>query len=118
MEKEIGRPGGRLGITAQVLHEFLHVCTDLRRFDAPLSMERASELSRAVWNADEVLQIQPGPNVVDRTLDLMVSLKLGRKRILDTALAAALESAGIRRLATFNGSDFEVFPFLEVVTPR
>jgi predicted nucleic acid-binding protein len=42
---------------------------------------------------------------------------LGRKRILDTALAATLEAARIRRLATFNGRDFEVFGFLEVVEP-
>ena len=38
-----------------------------------------------------------------------------RKRVLDTALAATLESAGIRRLATFNGADYAAFPFLEVV---
>lgn len=57
----------------------------------------------------------PGHN---RTLEFLDSLSLGRKRILDTALAATLELAGVRRLATFNRKDFEVFPFLELVSPR
>jgi predicted nucleic acid-binding protein len=43
--------------------------------------------------------------------------RLGRKRLLDTMLAAILESAGIDRLATFNGDDYAVFPFLDVVEP-
>ena len=118
LEKELGKPGGRLGLTAQVLFEFIHVCTDPRRFEAPLSMERAADMARGIWNATEVVRVQPGPGALDRTLELLLSLKLGRKRILDTALAAALESAGIRRLATFNGRDFEIFPFLDVVSPR
>jgi predicted nucleic acid-binding protein len=52
-----------------------------------------------------------------RTLELMERHRLGRRRILDTALAATLEGAGIRRLATFNGDGFRVFPFLDVVEP-
>jgi len=118
LEKELGRPAGRLGLTTQVLFEFLHVCTDPRRFEAPLSMDRANDVARDIWSASDVERIQPGPAVFERTLELLLSLKLGRKRILDTALAAALESAGVHRLATFNGRDFAVFPFLEVVTPR
>ena len=45
----------------------------------------------------------------------MESLRLVRKRILDTALAATLESAKVRRLATLNPGDFKAFPFLEIV---
>lgn len=43
--------------------------------------------------------------------------RLGRKRILDTALAAALEAGGVRRLATYNVRDYQCFPFLEPVSP-
>ncbi|MFY9826832.1 MAG: hypothetical protein WAM82_36090 [Thermoanaerobaculia bacterium] len=61
----------------------------------------------------------PSLRVLPRTLELMADLQLGRKRILDTALAATLELAGIRRLATFNPSDFKIFKFLEIIsTPR
>lgn len=31
-------------------------------------MERTSELAHAIWNADDVMQVEPGPAVVDRTL--------------------------------------------------
>lgn len=38
-------------------------------------------------------------------------------RALDTSLAATLESCGVSKLATFNGRDFGVFSFIEVVEP-
>lgn len=34
----------------------------------------------------------------------------------ETTLAAALESSGMTHLATFNGADFAIFPFLSTVT--
>ena len=49
--------------------------------------------------------------------DLLTRFRLGRKRILDTALAATMEAAGIKKLATLNKKDFEVFPFLELIVP-
>jgi hypothetical protein len=44
--------------------------------------------------------------------------KLGRKRILDTHLAAIFHLAGIKRFITSNPSDFEVFKVFEFVAPR
>lgn len=117
LERELALEGGRLGVTPQVMFEFLHVCTDARRFEKPLSMEQAGQLARQFWDASEVERLLPGPTVLHRTLDLLKSLRLGRKRILDTALAATLEASGVRRLATLNARDFEVFSFLELVSP-
>ncbi len=110
--------GERVAVTPTVLSEFVHITTDPRRFPSPLEMTEAVARARAIWAAPEVDPIHPAPEVVFRTLDLLDSLSLGRKRILDTMLAATLELAGIRRLATFNRKDFEVFPFLEIVSPR
>jgi predicted nucleic acid-binding protein len=118
LEREVRRGGVRLGLTPQVLYEFLHIATDARRFPEPLPMDRARELAAALWDAVEVERIVPSASVVHRTLELIGRLGLGRKRILDTALAATLEAAGVRRLATFNGADFAIFPFLEVVAPH
>lgn len=70
-----------------------------------------------LWDSPEVTQISPTSTVLNRTLALIQEYRLGRKRILDTALAATLESAGVRELATYNGSDFDCFPFLTVVRP-
>jgi len=115
IEREVRDDGLLLGVTPQVVHEFLHVVTDPRRFENPLSMPSALRIARALWESEEVVQILPDPEVLLRTLELMNRLQLGRKRILDTALAATLESAGVLKLATLNPRDFGIFPFLEIV---
>ncbi len=118
VDTELRRPGGAIALVPQTLHEVLHVATDPRRFERPLPTKEALRLVRLLWEARDVVRVQPGPQVPLRTLELMERYRLGRKRILDTALAATLEGAGIRRLATFNGDDFAIFPFLDVVEPR
>ena len=116
IETESDRPGG-IGLIPQVLFEFVHIVTDRRRFERPLTMEEALRLVRELWDAPEVVRIIAGTTVLHRTVELLTLLRLGRKRILDTALAATLEEAGVSRLATFNRRDFEAFSFLEVVSP-
>ena len=106
-----------IALTPQVLFEFLHVVTDARRFELPLPMAGASALAHALWEAPETVRVLPGPMLLHRVLELLSTLRLGRKRILDTALAATLEEAGVARLATFNGKDFTAFGFLEIVEP-
>lgn len=115
LEREVRR-GCRLALTLQVLREFLHVTTDPRRFELPL--DDALRISLALWTGLEVERLLPTARDHDRLCELMARLRLGRRRILDTALAVTLEAAGVRRLATLNGRDFEVFTFLEVVDPR
>jgi len=115
IDLEIHVQSGSLGLAPQVIHEFLHVATDPRRFERPLSMKEGLHWVRSLWDAAEVVRILPSPGVLDRTLELLAQLRLGRKRILDTALAATLELAGVRRLATFNPDDFRSFTFLEIV---
>lgn len=117
LQTEIRENRRELGIVPQVLHEFLHVSTDPRRFENPLPMRDALRWSRSLWGGAEVVRILPAPGVLDRTLELLGRLRLGRKRILDTALAATLELAGVRRFATFNPGDFRPFDFLEIVAP-
>ena len=109
--------GASLGLTEQVLHEFLHIVTDSRRFERPVEMARAVTLARQLWDSRDAVRIRPGPGTFHRTLELLERHRLGRKRILDTAFAATLESAGVKSLATFNGRDFALFEFLEVVEP-
>lgn len=116
-EREVKR-GSRLGLTHQVLREFLHVTTEARRFERPLPMKDALRLSLELWNGREVERLLPTARTHDRLCELIGRLRLGRKRILDTSLAVTLEAAGVRRLATLNGTDFKVFGFLEVVDPR
>lgn len=116
--REVRENGGRIALAPQVCWEFLHVATDPRRFAVPFTMEAAQERVRLLWSAPEVVCLHPGPRLVTRTLDLLAAHRLGRKRILDTALAATLDLEGVRRLATLNGADFQVYGLFEIVSPR
>lgn len=80
-------------------------------------MKEALQLTLELWNGEEVVRVLPTFSVYDRTCELMERYRLGRKRILDTSLAATLEAADVLRLATLNPGDFEIFPFLELVGP-
>lgn len=106
-----------IALVPQVLFEFIHVVTDPRRFSQPLSIEQATLRADDLWSAPDVRQVLPARSVPARVGELLRQHGLGRKRVLDTALAATLEAAGIRRLATLNGRDFQIFDFLEVVEP-
>lgn len=116
IERELADGETRLGLTAQVLFELVQVVTDPRRFESPLSMDEALDLVSDLWQSPDVERIAAPPRVLPRTLELLREHRLGRKRILDTALAATLETAGIRRLATWTRGDYEVFGFLDTVS--
>ena len=60
--------------------------------------------------------LEPNASGMDQALTWMRQFKLGRKRILDTYLAAVLHTNGVRRLLTANPADFSVFGVLEIVT--
>jgi predicted nucleic acid-binding protein len=109
--------GRQLGITPQVVFEFIHIVSDPRRFEKPLPMDRAVDIAREIWDAPETVRLAPPPAMLHRALELLRSLGLGRKRILDTALAATLENAGVDQLATYNVKDFEGFGFERVFDP-
>ena len=76
----------------------------------------AAALLRSLWDGREVERILPDAATVHRALDLLQSLSLGRRRLADAVLAATLEGAGVRRLATLRPDDFAAFAFLKIVT--
>ncbi len=100
-------------LAPQVLQEFVHVATDPRRFKVPLTMEQALERSRFWWESAEVVQCHPGGRAWEQAWTWMEKFRLGRKRILDTYLAATYHERGINRLATANTMDFAVFGVFE-----
>ena len=101
--------GDRFAIASQVVTEFVHVVTDARRFSAPLTMEQALDRARGWWNSPESDRIEPDDDAVQWFLEAMARHRLGRKRVLDTMLAATYRSAGITSLLTLNAPDFAVF---------
>jgi len=107
-----------LALAPQVIGEFIHVVTDPRRFASPLPMDEAIRRSDFWWQAREVRRVHPSSESVDRALRLMERHHLGRKRILDTLLAATYLCAGIHRIVTTNARDYSTFEEITPVIPR
>jgi len=108
--QEFSRTGeARFVLAPQVIHEFLHVTTDPRRFEKPLAFSEALSRAKFWWSSSDVTNCYPDVRSESLALQWMEDFKLGRKRILDTALGAAYHSFGVRRLATANPADFSVF---------
>ena len=116
LHNAILQPQVPLALAPQVLAEFIHVVTDPRRFQYPLTSEEALAKARFWWQATEVHQVFPNHDSTVLFLDWMQRHQLGRKRILDTQLAALLWSAGVRQILTANPADFQIFGFQLLTT--
>lgn len=98
-----------LALAPQVLVEFIHVVTDPRRFARPLDPAEAVDRAQFWWEAREVRPVWPDVESTRIMLQWLRDHRLGRKRLLDTQLAATYYAAGITRLVTLNHADFAVF---------
>lgn len=116
LQREILQPEVPLALAPQVLAEFIHVVTDPRRFQKPLTANEAACKARFWWNAAEVQRVFPSNESTSLFLDWMQRHQLGRKRILDTQLAAIFWTAGVRQILTANPMDFRIFGF-QLLTP-
>lgn len=101
--------GHRLILTSVAINEFLHVSTDPRRFTPPLTMIEALDWIEEFRSNPFVDSVEANLASVDQSLQWMRQFNLGRKRIIDTHLAAILFTRGVRRLLTSNPDDFTVF---------
>jgi toxin-antitoxin system PIN domain toxin len=109
--------GVRLVFPSLIVDEFLHVITDDRRFNPPLTMPEALDFVEDLLANPSVTLLESNEEIQMQTIRWMRQFKLGRKRILDTHLAAALHTAGVRRLLTSNPKDFTVFGVFEIIIP-
>lgn len=106
-----------LVVAPQVLLEFIHVATDPRRFASPFSMERALDLAVAFSSSQKVFLAGETTESLRLANEWMRRFKLGRKRVLDTHLAATYHLHGCKRLLTSNPDDFKIFGVFELITP-
>ena len=109
--------GGVIAVAPQVLAEFIHVVTDPRRFTQTLDMNAARHVAEQWWTSNDVVQALPNPGAVRQFFTWMQQFSLGRKRLLDTLLAATYREAGIQSLLTTNQSDFLVFGVFTCIVP-
>jgi len=115
-QAEIER-GETFALPSLVATEFLHVVTDGRRFNPPMTQTVALDWIEGFLTLSEVKTVESNDASLQLTLQWMRQFQLGRKRILDAHLAAILHTHGVRRLLTSNPGDFEVFGVLETVAP-
>ena len=109
--------GDLIAIAPQVLAEFIHIVTDPRRFAQPLDVTAAHRLAEQWWTAREVMRVFPDDAATRQFLAWLRQFFLGRKRLLDTLLAATYKEAGIFSLLTTNPADFTVFGVFSCITP-
>jgi predicted nucleic acid-binding protein len=106
---EWSREREQLVFCPQVIAELLHIVTDSRRLPHAWTMQRAIAQAEQWRTAAEVVWISPDSQCVKLCIDWMTQHGLGRKRILDTMLAATYFHHGVTKIATLNADDFRVF---------
>lgn len=115
LRREILGRDREAALAPQALSEFVHVVTDPRRFERPLSMAQALAKASFWWNATEVERIVPDDQVVSQFVAWIQAHGLGRKRLLDTLLAATYYRSGVARIVTSNARDYRVFGVFELI---
>jgi predicted nucleic acid-binding protein len=110
--------GDLIAIAPPVLAEFIQIVTDARRFAQPLDMTAAGSLAEQWWTAREVVRVFPDDAATRQFLAWLQQFSLGRKRLLDTLLAATYRQAGVQSLLTTNQADFAVFGVFTSITAR
>lgn len=108
--------GRQLAVTSGILAEFVHVITDSRRFENPLTMTEALTWAAFWSDAGEVGIISTEISAHRQWLLWLEQHRLGRKRLLDTLIAATWWSAGIQEVFTLNPKDFKVFDAFKIHT--
>lgn len=108
LEMAVGQ-GHRFALAPQVLAEFIHVGSDAKRFANPLTVPALIARAEAWWTADEVVPVHPTDAAVRQFLVWSQQHRLGRKRLLDTLLAATYHAHGVVDIVTSNARDFSLF---------
>jgi predicted nucleic acid-binding protein len=101
--------GESFALAPQVLAEFVHIVTDSNRFEQPLPVSRAIARVEHWWQARDVVPVFPNDTTVARFHAWMREHALGRKRLLDTMLAATYFTNDVRSILSTNARDFAVF---------
>ena len=87
--------------------------TDPRRFESPATIADALAQARAWWDALAVRRVYADEEAVAIFHRWMTEFSLGRKRALDTMLAATYRSAAVTAIVSANSRDYR--PFFETI---
>jgi predicted nucleic acid-binding protein len=110
--------GHDLALAPQTLAEFIHIVTDARRMPQPLTVLEAISRAESWWQAAEVIRVFPDGQSMAVFTDWLRRHRLGRKRLLDTLLAATFHNAGVGHIITNNEADYRIFGRFSILTYR
>ena len=107
-----------LCVTSQVLAEFYAVVTDSRRVSSPRDPSEAIAAISAILSMTGMVLLPMPTESVSRWIELVRRIPCKRGAIFDYQLIASMLANGITQVYTFDRSDFERFPEIEVLTPE
>jgi len=107
----------QLAIATPVLAELIHMVTDSRRFSNPMTLPQAIAAAGYWWSAAETVRVYPSAAGSELFLDWMLRFKLGRKRLLDTQLAAIYVASDVHWIVTTDAEHFRIFPDFHPIIP-
>ena len=102
-----------LALCPIIFDEFIHVVTDAKRFENPLSMDQATGVVRDWLQSKETVLQLPTEESIKLQYDWLLGYRLGRKRIHDTEIAAIYCQHGVTRILTSNARDYSVIEGIE-----
>jgi uncharacterized protein len=112
---EVGKTS--LCVCPQVLNEFFAVVTDPKRVGSPRSQEEALLEIEKYHRSRNIFKIFPGPDAIEKTLDLLKRYDATKQGIFDLHLVATMLSNNVTRLYTYNQDHFTRFTEIEVLSP-
>jgi len=106
-----------LCIGLQNLSEFFAVITDPKRVDSPRNQEEALAEIRRYLYSKKIIKIYPRPASGEMMVELLKRYPVKKQEIFDLQVVATMLANGVRRICTFNGSDFARFAEIEAIEP-
>jgi len=106
-----------LCVCPQVLNEFFAIVTDPRRVSNPRTqLEARLEIEKYLYSKN-ILKIHPGPEIIEKTLDLLKQHEITKQKIFDLQLVATMLANNVTHLYTYNHDDFSKFKEIEILIP-
>jgi toxin-antitoxin system PIN domain toxin len=106
-----------LCLCPQVLNEFFAVVTDSKRVGSPRSQNEALLEIEKYHRSRSILKIFPGPDVIEKTLDLLKRYSTTKQAVFDLYLVATMLSNNVTHLYTYNQDHFTKFDEIKVLSP-
>jgi len=105
-------------LTPQVLFELFAVITDSKKFPTPLSPSSAYSLIENNYLGEKFPLIHSKETTWEKTFDLAKQYQISSQDIFDVTLVATMIDNNILCIVSYDLTNFQKFPFLEVVHPN